>query len=219
MFLAIPNVLPPEDAAAFREAAEALAYDDGRATAGATAGLVKTNAQAAPGPERDALLAKAQRAILSNAVFTAAAHPKALTPLILSRYRPGDSYGMHVDNALMGGLRTDLSFTLFLSDPAAYEGGALEVEDTYQPRAIRLGAGDLILYPSTSLHRVAPVTAGERLAVVGWVQSLIRGDAEREVLFDLAQVRATLDRDAASNAVRQQLGKVHSNLLRLWAET
>jgi PKHD-type hydroxylase len=124
-----------------------------------------------------------------------------------------------VDDAIMGGLRTDLSFTLFLSDPATYEGGALEIEDNFAPREVRLAAGDLVLYPSTTLHRVTPVTRGERLAVVGWVQSLIRLEAQREVLFDLDQSIATLEQQGAARPVIDRLSRARSNLLRLWAGT
>jgi PKHD-type hydroxylase len=122
-----------------------------------------------------------------------------------------------VDDALMGGLRTDLSFTLFLSDPDTYQGGALEIEDDFAPREVRLNAGDLILYPSTTLHRVTPVTSGERLAVVGWVQSLIRSEAQRDILFDLDQAIATLEQTGAARPATDRLSKARSNLLRLWA--
>jgi PKHD-type hydroxylase len=136
-----------------------------------------------------------------------------MTRLILSRYGEGQTYGSHVDDALMQGLRTDVSFTLFLSDPAIYDGGELIVQDTLEDRAIRLTPGSLVIYPSTSLHRVAPVTRGSRLAVVGWAQSWVRSAEKREILFDLDRSIAALD----AGDLRQTLLKTRSNLLRMWA--
>ena len=215
--IALAGLLAPMEVAAIRDQIGALEFGDGRATAGRRAKAVKANDQALPSPARDAILEKVRRSLLAHPVFVAAARPRHLTPLLLSRYRVGQTYGLHVDDALMGGLRTDLSFTLFLSDPATYDGGALEVEDDYAPREVRLGAGDLILYPSTTLHRVTPVTRGERLAVVGWVESWIRTEAQRDVLFDLDQVVATLEGQGAAREVVDRLTKARSNLLRLWA--
>lgn len=152
---------------ALREAAEALDFADGSATAGAMARRVKANDQATVTPERDALLAKVSTTVRAHPVFLSAARPHRISPLIVSRYREGQTYGLHVDDALMGGLRTDLSFTLFLSEPETYDGGALVIEDSFEARAIKLGAGEMILYPSTSLHRVEPVTRGARRAARG----------------------------------------------------
>jgi PKHD-type hydroxylase len=141
-----------------------------------------------------------------------------LTQLILSRYRTGQTYGLHVDDALMQGLRTDLSFTLFLSDPETYDGGALIIEDAFEARAIKPAAGDLFLYPATTLHRVEPVTSGQRLAVVGWVQSLVRDPGQRDILFDVDQaVEYTFTTEGKSPQF-DRLSKTRSNLLRLWAE-
>lgn len=217
MLIALTGLLTPAEVGAMREAAQKLEFGDGRATAGRRARAVKANDQALPSPARDAILEKVRRSLLAHPVFVAAARPQKLTPLLLSRYRVGQTYGLHVDDALMGGLRTDLSFTLFLADPASYEGGALEVQDSFAAREIKLAAGDLILYPSTTLHRVTPVTSGERLAVVGWVQSLVRFQEQREVLFDLDQSIATLEQAGAERVAIDRLSKVRSNLLRLWA--
>jgi PKHD-type hydroxylase len=217
MFLAITGILTAPEVATLHQGAAGLTFADGKATAGRIARQVKANDQAAPSPARDAILAKAKAAILAHPVFAAAARPRAMTPLLLSRYRTGQTYGLHVDDALMGGLRTDLSFTLFLSDPASYDGGALVVEDNFAPREVKLAAGDLILYPSTSLHRVTPVTRGERLAIVGWVESWIRGAAEREILFDLDQALATIEAAEGKSPVYDKIAKTRSNLLRLWA--
>ena len=219
MFLVLPGVLPAAEAAVLAETAEALPYGDGRATAGRFVREIKANDQALPGPERDALLARVERGLQAHPLFRAAARPRAMTPLILSRYREGQTYGLHVDDAVMGGLRTDLSFTLFLTPPETYDGGALIVEDRLEARAIKLQAGDAILYPSDTLHRVEPVIRGTRLAVVGWIQSLIRDPARREILFDLEQAVETVFAREGKTELFDQLAKTRSNLLRLWVET
>lgn len=218
MLLVISQVLTPTEAAVLREAAQGLSFDDGRKTAGRFAAAVKANDQAAPSPALDAILAKVERALASNTLFRSAARPRALTKLILSRYRVGQTYGLHVDDALMQGLRTDLSFTLFLAEPESYDGGALIIEDSFESRAIKLAPGDLILYPSTTLHRVEPVARGERVAVVGWVQSLIRNGEQREILFDLDQAVEATHAAEGKSAQFDRLAKTRSNLLRMWAE-
>jgi PKHD-type hydroxylase len=218
MMLVIEGVLSPTEAQVLRKAASSLAFEDGARSAGRFAREVKSNDQATATPERDAVLAMIERALAGNAVFRSAARPRALTPLILSRYRSGQTYGLHVDDAMMGGLRTDLSFTLFLADPESYDGGALILEDHLESRSVKLAAGDLLLYPSTSLHRVEPVTRGERLAVVGWVQSLIRQASQREILFDLDQTIETVHAAERKSAVFDRLAKTRSNLIRMWAE-
>ena len=215
--IVIAGVFSQSEVAAARAVAAGLVFADGRATAGRIAKQVKANDQAAASPERDAILEKAKKAILAHPVFASAARPRSMTPLILSRYRIGQTYGLHVDDALMQGMRTDLSFTLFLSDPDTYVGGALEVEDNFAPREVKLEAGDLILYPSTTLHRVTPVESGERLAIVGWVESWIRGAAERDILFDLDQALAAIEAADGKSAVYDKVAKSRSNLLRLWA--
>ena len=218
MFLAIENLIDPAMAGALREEAAGLTFEDGAKTAGRFARAVKANDQAAASDAREAVLATVSRALLAHPVFAAAARPKAMTPLILSRYRQGQTYGLHVDDALMAGLRTDISFTLFLSDPESYDGGALIIEDSLEARAVKLAAGSVFLYPSTTLHRVEPVTAGERLAVVGWVQSRIRQADQREILFDLDRSIAELHDSKGKTALFDTLCKTRSNLLRMWAE-
>jgi PKHD-type hydroxylase len=218
VLIGIKEVLAPVEAELLREAATALDFDDGRKTAGAFAALVKANDQAAASPALDAILAQVTRALSANALFTAAARPRLMSRLILSRYRVGQTYGLHVDDALMQGMRTDLSFTLFLAPPDSYEGGALIIEDMFEARAIKLGAGDMILYPSTTLHRVEPVTAGERIAIVGWVQSHVRQADQREVLFDLDQTIAELHARDGKTPVLDSLTKTRSNLIRMWAD-
>lgn len=216
--IVIENLLTPAEVAALRDMARGLAFGDGKATAGRHAREVKANDQALPSPELDAVLGKVEAALAANPLFRSAARPKALTKLILSRYRQGQTYGLHVDDALMQGLRTDLSFTLFLAEPDTYDGGALIIEDHFEARAVKLNPGELILYPSTTLHRVEPVTRGERLAVVGWVQSLIRDPGQREILFDLDQSVETCFAAEGKSAQFDRLAKTRSNLLRMWAE-
>ncbi|WP_341211107.1 Fe2+-dependent dioxygenase [uncultured Limimaricola sp.] len=218
MLLAIDSLLSAAEAGALRASADTLDFADGKASAGRYAREVKANDQAAPSPARNAVLAKVTKALQGNELFTLAARPRAMTPLILSRYRQGQTYGLHVDDALMQGLRTDISFTLFLSDPESYDGGELVIEDGFEARAVKLPAGGLMLYPSTTLHRVAPVTRGERLAVVGWVQSRVREAAQREMLFDLERaVREVHGREGKSELF-DLLAKSRSNLLRMWAD-
>lgn len=193
------------------------AFEDGRKTAGARARQVKNNEQARPtGLAADAVKLIEKR-LLANEIFVAAARPKRIVRLLLSRYRPGMAYGRHVDEPLMDGIRVDLSFTLFLSAPETYRGGELVIEETGGERAVKLDRGDAVLYPSGDLHRVDPVTEGERRAAVGWVRSHVRDAKARETLFDLSVLRrrATLQGD------QQQvdgLDKVIGDLLRRWAE-
>lgn len=217
MYHVIGGVFDAATLEALTEAAAALTFEDGSATAGALARRVKANAQAAISPERDAVLRKVESALSANALFASAARPRAFARLVVSRYRTGQTYGLHVDDALMAGARTDLSFTLFLSDPDSYDGGALVISDRVEDRAFKLPAGELILYPSDTLHRVEPVTAGERLAVVGWVTSWVREPDRREILFDLdAAITAEL---AGAHDPDQllRLSRTRSNLIRMWA--
>ena len=218
MMLLIENLLARAEVAALRDAAAGLSFGDGRATAGRYARTVKANDQALPAPELEAILAKVESTLAANPLFRSAARPKVLTRLMLSRYRAGQTYGLHVDDALMQGVRTDLSFTLFLCAPDSYDGGALVIEDMFEARAIKPAAGDLILYPATTLHRVEPVSRGERLAVVGWAQSLIRDAAQREILFDLDQSVEACFASEGKSAQFDRLTKTRANLLRMWAE-
>lgn len=216
MMLAIENLLDAGTLTAVQQEAATLTFEDGTATAGRFARAVKANDQAAASDARDAILARVQQALLAHPVFASAARPAALTPMILSRYRVGQTYGLHIDNALMGGLRTDLSFTLFLSDPETYQGGALIIEDSFEARAVRLAAGSLFLYPSTTLHRVGPVTAGTRLVVVGWVQSQVRSAEQREILFDLDRAAEAVHAESGKTPLFDTIAKTRSNLLRMW---
>ena len=187
--------------------------------------MVKRNQQADLSSRAGARLsATVLQALDKHPVVQAAAWPKRFSKLILSRTGTGGGYGLHVDNALMGlserKLRTDLSFTLFLSDPETYDGGELLIEQVSGTQTYKPAAGDLVLYPSSSLHQVAPVTRGERLACVGWIESLVRDEAQRQILFDLETLRAELLRTIPAEDLRLlTLSKCIANLLRQWAET
>jgi PKHD-type hydroxylase len=218
MFIVLGGVLDPHEAAAAREAAERLPFEDGRKTAGRYAREVKRNEQAAASPARDALLEKVRRALNGNEVFRAAARPRRFARTMVSRYRPGMEYGFHVDDPIIEGSRTDLSFTLYLSDPDSYDGGGLVVDDAIEERVIRLDPGDAVLYPTSALHRVEPVTRGERVAVVGWVTSWVRDAARREVLFDLDEAARASFAAHGKTPAFDRLCKAKSNLYRMWAD-
>jgi PKHD-type hydroxylase len=218
MILPIGNVLSPSEIDEVRIEFAAIRFEDGRSTAGWSAKLVKNNRQAAPGARSEALRQNLAERILANEVFAAAVRPKALTPLLISRYQPGQAYGSHIDDALIGGLRTDVSFTLFLAAPESYEGGELVIEGASGDERIKLPAGSLIAYPSTSLHHVAPVTEGERLAAVGWARSFVRDGGQREILFDLDRARRALFSREGKTAEFDLLSKSLANLVRMWAD-
>ena len=213
--LTIADVLAAEDVARVREGLAAAPFGDGKRTAGPAAKKVKANAQADGADAKVQALAKFVRdALERHPVFSLYARPARWSPVMFNRYRGGDAYGFHVDDPVMGEVRTDLSFTLFLSDPETYEGGALLIDGLDGEREVKLSVGSLVLYPTGALHRVTPVTSGERLAAVGWIQSLIRRADEREILFDLGRTRASLPDGEA----RLTLDKAIGNLVRLWGE-
>ena len=219
MMLCIGDVLDKREAAAIRSEVENLTFVDGRATAGWAARLVKDNEQAdADDNELKALRSRIAERILQNEIFQVAVRPKALTPLLISRYKPGKQYGTHVDDALMRGMRTDVCFTLFLAEPETYEGGALVVETAAGEQEFKLVAGSMIVYPSNALHRVAPVQKGERLAAVGWARSFIRSAEQREILFDLENARRDIFDSHGKTPAFDQLSKCSANLLRMWAD-
>jgi PKHD-type hydroxylase len=219
MFTIIADVLDTSETAAARETLSKVAFVDGRATAGWHAKLVKNNLQAASADVVVATLKEAIAAKISaNPLFRLLTRPKLLTPLILSRYEPGMAYGSHVDDALMNGVRSDVSFTLFLSELDTYECGALIIETSGGEEDVRLPAGSLVAYPSTTLHRVAKVTKGARLAAVGWVRSFIRDPAQRELLFDIDTARQRIFQKDGKTAEFDLLSKTSANLLRMWAE-
>ena len=218
MQIVIGNVLSPADIKSVRAALKRARFVDGRATAGFAARTVKNNTQAANVRSLETIRNLVTERILGNDVFRLAVRPKALTPVMFSRYRPGMNYGSHVDDALMNGLRTDVSFTLFLNDPQSYDGGELVIESAGGEDAIKLDAGSLVAYPTTTLHRVNEVTHGERLAAVGWARSLIRDGAQRELLFDLDTARRQIFSREGKSAEFDLISKSLANLMRMWAE-
>jgi PKHD-type hydroxylase len=219
MQIVIGNVLSAEDVKIVRATLKRAHFIDGRATAGFAARTVKNNRQAA-GSDRslETIRKLVAERILGNDVFRLAVRPKALSPLLFSRYEKGMHYGSHVDDALMDGMRTDVSFTLFLSDPKSYDGGALAIESTSGEESFKLAAGSLVAYPSTSLHQVAAVTRGERLAAAGWARSFIRDPARRELLFDLDTARRQLFARGGKSAEFDLVSRSLANLLRMWVE-
>lgn len=217
MQIVIGNVLSADEVALAREALAGAKFVDGRATAGFAARMVKNNTQV-DGSELETLRTLIAKRILENEIFRLAVRPKALTPLLLSRYENKMHYGSHVDDALMHGMRTDVSFTLFLSDPASYDGGELVIESAAGDDPVKLDAGSLVAYPSTALHRVNDVTSGERLAAVGWARSYIRDPARREMLFDLDTARRQMFAAGGKTAEYDLVAKSLANLMRMWAE-
>jgi PKHD-type hydroxylase len=196
---------------------ESQSFEQGTSTAGWYAKDVKSNDQSR-GPAAMAAMELVTSKLLTHGVFVSAARPKSIVKTLVSRYRPSMHYGTHVDDALMGGVRTDLSFTLFLSDPSTYDGGELVVEGHDSDTDVKLRAGSVVLYPTTSLHRVNEVTRGERLAVVGWVRSFIRSAEQRETLFDLDQIVLSLKAADVDRALMNPVMKVRNSLTRMWAE-
>lgn len=217
MPIVLSDLFSKAEATVLYQAASALSFEDGKKTAGSVAVSVKDNLQSTEGADTEAVLTKVRNSLLAHPMFPALAYPKGFARMLVSRTEGGGHYGDHVDNALMGGARTDLSFTLFLTPPEDYDGGELVVTDRVEDRRFKLGQGELILYPSTSLHRVEPVTRGSRIVVIGWITSLIRDAAQREILFDLW--RAANAAEAEGNMAQVQLlSKSRSNLLRMWAD-
>lgn len=228
MLLHIPDILSPDQVTQVRARFDTAPWADGRVTAGYQSSKAKDNAQL---PEDSAeareLGALVLEALSRNSTFFSAALPKRIYPPLFNRYAGGQSFGFHVDNAVRydrsrGGadpIRTDLSATLFLSAPEDYDGGELIIEDTYGHQQVKLPAGHLILYPGTSLHRVTPVTRGARVASFFWIQSMLREDAQRRLMFDLDVSIRTLTRDVPEHPSLVQLTGVYHNLLRRWSET
>lgn len=219
MRIAIATVLTAGEVMELRLGLQAVRFLDGRATAGYAAREVKHNRQADSLDRNVTRLREiVTEKIMSNELFRLAARPKSLASVMFSKYEPGMRYGNHVDDALMGGLRADVSFTMFLSEPSSYDGGELVIETAAGEDAIKLEAGSMIVYPATSLHRVAEVTRGERLAAVGWARSFIRDEAKRELLFDLDTARQRLFAREGKSEDYDLLSKSSANLLRMWAE-
>ena len=225
MLLQVPDVLDREQVAHMRRRLDAADWVDGRVTAGRQSAQVKDNEQL---PEDHPVAQELGDAIVTalqaNPLFVSAALPLRVFPPLFNRYRGGQSFGNHVDNAVrqIAGtplrIRTDLSATLFLAGPDEYDGGELVVEDTYGVQSVKLPAGHMSLYPSTSLHHVRPVTRGARLASFFWIQSMVRDDATRTLLFDLDTSIQRLTLDVPGHPSIVSLTAVYHNLIRRWAD-
>lgn len=225
MLLHIPQVLSADEVATLRARLSAGPWVDGRATVGAQGAQVKRNRQLdAASPLARELSAQVSAALWRHPRFVSAALPRQVLPPFFNCYASGEQYGEHVDGAIRflpdsgQPLRTDISATLFLAEPESYEGGDLVVRDTYGEHLVKLPAGDLVLYPSTSLHRVEPVTAGERVCAFLWVQSMVRDDGQRTQLHELDQAIQALRARVGDGAELVSLTGVYHNLLRCWAE-
>ncbi len=227
MMIAIPDLLASEEVARVRAIIDAGDWRDGNATSGPQSALAKRNCQL---PEDSVEAREAGRIILEalgrSPLFIAAALPLKIFPPLFNRYQGGEAFGTHVDNAVRihrsseFRVRTDLSATLFLEDPGAYEGGELVVEDNLGVHSARLPAGHLLLYPSSSLHRVEPVTRGARIASFFWIQSMVRDDSARTILFDLDQsIQSVAEEKGQGDPNVVRLTGIYHNLLRRWADT
>jgi PKHD-type hydroxylase len=218
MILAIADVLSAADIQMIREGLAEAKFVDGATTAGWSARLVKSNLQASDSPGLARLRALVETRLREHPVFALATRPKTIMGPLFSRYHSGHAYGTHVDDALIGGSRTDVSFTIFLAPPDTYEGGELIIDSPAGEEAFKLPTGSVITYPATTLHRVAPVTSGERLVAAGWVRSHVRDAARRELLFDLETARRRLFDREGKTAEGDLLAKCAANLMRMWCD-
>jgi PKHD-type hydroxylase len=227
MIVRIPQVLTAEELANVRERLAKASWVDGRVTAGHQGAKVKANLQLAEdSTDARELGAIVARGLERSALFMSAALPRHVYPPMFNKYEPGMDFGAHIDGAIrqIGGsalrIRTDISATLFLNAPEDYEGGELLVEDTYGAHSIKLPAGDMVIYPATSLHRVTPVTKGVRIASFFWVQSLVKDDSERSLLFDLDRAITELSQSVpGESAAMLRLTASYHNLVRKWTGT
>lgn len=222
----VPGILAKDDVAEFRRIMDAAEWEDGRSTAGAQSALVKRNEQLPPTGETARRLGeRIIRALTASPLFMSAAIPLRIFPPLFNRYGEGHHFGLHVDNAVRGDhltgmrIRTDLSVTLFLAEPDEYDGGELVVEDEYGSHEAKLSAGDLVLYPSTSLHMVNPVTGGLRVASFFWLQSMIRDGHARSLIYELdMSIQGLSDRLGRDDPETVRLSGIYHNLIRFWAE-
>jgi PKHD-type hydroxylase len=228
MLVCVPNVLAKDEVADFRRLMDESPWEDGRSTAGAQSAMVKSNEQLPPDSEIARKLGnRIISALTSNPHFISAAIPLHIFPPLFNRYVAADGhhFGIHVDNAVRGDrltglrIRTDLSVTLFLSEPDEYDGGELVVEDLYGSHEVKLPAGDLVLYPASSLHMVTPVTRGMRVASFFWLQSMIRDAHARSLIYDLDNtLQALVERLGRDDPETVRLTGIYHNLIRFWAE-
>lgn len=222
MLTCIPDILEWPEIKKIRAAIESGAFLDGKTTAGYRAKRVKHNQQMDRTTEAaKEVKATVLAALKRNKIFQRVALPRTMRPPLISRYQVGMNYGLHVDDAMMGSKvkeRSDISVTVFLSDPGDYDGGELVMNSPYGEQEIKLPAGHAVVYPSSTLHQVAPVTRGERLAAVTWVQSRVRDPARREILYDVYRMRETLAKLHPDGEEADLAFKTHANLLRMWSE-
>jgi PKHD-type hydroxylase len=228
MLVCVPEILSKADVAEFRRTMDASDWEDGRSTAGAQSAMVKRNEQLRPDSEVARKLGnRIVSALTANPRFLSAAIPLHIFPPLFNRYTANDGhhFGVHVDNAVRGDrftglrIRTDLSVTLFLTEPEEYDGGELVIEDTYGSHEVKLAAGDLVLYPASSLHLVTPVTRGARVASFFWVQSMIRDAHTRSLIYDLDNsIQALVERLGRDDPETVRLTGIYHNLIRLWSE-
>ena len=226
MLICVPDVLSKVEVAEFRDVIDDATWEDGRSTAGAQSAMVKNNEQLPPNGELSRRLGDLIiRALAANPLFVSAAIPKHIFPPLFNRYGVGHHFGIHVDNAVRGDhltgmrIRTDLSVTLFLSEPDEYDGGELVVEDYYGSHEVKLPAGHLVLYPATSLHTVTPITRGLRVASFFWLQSMIRDAQARSMVFDLDNaIQGLVERLGRNDQEVVKLTGIYHNLIRHWAE-
>jgi PKHD-type hydroxylase len=226
MLICIPDVLSKDDVADFRRIMDAESWEDGRSTAGAQSAEVKKNNQLPPdGKTSRQLGERVLRALSGNTLFVSAAVPLHVFPPLFNRYVPGQFFGEHVDNCIRGDhltglrIRTDLSVTLFLSEPDEYDGGELLIDDYYGSHRVKLPAGHLVLYPSTSLHLVTPVTKGARVSSFFWLQSMIKDPLARRMTFDTDNaIQELVQRLGRNDPAVRKLTNIYHNLVRYWAE-
>lgn len=223
MLIEIPQVFSNDEVLQLRQQLDERPWIDGNQTSGELAATRKRNQQLSKDdPVAQALGQLIMDRLLAHPLFVSAALPLEFYPPLFNRYQGGQTFGYHIDNAIRatenGMVRTDLSATLFLSEPDSYEGGELVIQDTYGQQRMKLSAGSLVLYPSTSLHQVTPVTAGERTSAFMWLQSMIRDEGQRRILFQLDQSIQTLTAQQADAQQIFNLSGIYHNLLRRWSE-
>lgn len=226
MLICIPEVLSKTDVAEFRHIMDSAEWEDGRSTAGSQSAMVKQNEQLFPNSETARTLgARVVAALTANPLFISAAIPLRIFPPLFNRYGAGQYFGEHVDNSVRGDhltgmrIRTDLSATLFLSDPDDYDGGELIIEDHYGSQEVKLPAGHLVIYPSSSLHLVTQIRRGVRVASFFWLQSMIRDAHARSMIFDLdTTIQTLVERIGRNDPEVRRLTNVYHNLIRYWAE-
>jgi PKHD-type hydroxylase len=223
MLLTLPGLLNVAQVAKIHEILQGASFVDGRLSAGFAAARVKRNLEMATDEQRQQRLIRVIMASLGyNEAFRFGALPHRVADPIIARYEPGMTYGDHVDDPIMGAtgprFRTDVSLTLFLNPPEDYDGGELVVRTPFGDQRVKLPAGDAVVYPSSSLHQVAPVTRGERLVALTWIQSYVRDAARRELLYELNLAREALLKEAPGTATTGYVDRSYANLLRMWAD-